>query len=431
MTGLIVDSAERAQTFWVDSGEGFEPLTASRIMELVQAGKIDVESLLRILPDAPAKPLRNFLTELVWAAQREHRASDIDMVPNDHFRLAFDHAPIGMARSDLAGRITDINPALESLLGYSKAELVGRSVGDLSDDEDRKSELRMTNKFLSGEITEFQVEKRFRKKDGSYVDTMMALSLVRDHSNTPQEAFAQILELTDLKQKVETQKVLEKVTSRASMARGLAHDYGNILNVIAGSVATFETIEHPVVEKQLDKIDGAIKAATHLTRQLKELGKTIENEGQSVPIDDTLLASKTMLTAMLGDKAELSFQLAAPLARISLSIGPFHQLINNLSGNAGQAMPKGGTLTVRTWVDETESELQCCLEFSDTGVGMDATAKEHAFETFFTTRSKEGGSGLGLALVHTIVSSSGGAITIKDNSPCGTTFAMKWPIEED
>ena len=52
--------------------------------------------------------------------------------------------------------------------------------------------------------------------------------------------------------------------------RGLAHDYGNILNVIAGSVAIFETIDHPMVEKQLDKIDGAIKAATHLTRQLKE-----------------------------------------------------------------------------------------------------------------------------------------------------------------
>ena len=91
----------------------------------------------------------------------------------------------------MAGRITDINPAFEKLLGYSKSELVGRGVGDLSDEEDRKSELRMANKFLS-ENYSFQVEKRFRKKDGSYVDTMMALSLVRDHSNTPQEAFAQL-----------------------------------------------------------------------------------------------------------------------------------------------------------------------------------------------------------------------------------------------
>ena len=426
-----MESTERVQTFWVDFGEGFQPMIASKVMQKVQAGEISVESLIRILPDAPAKPLRNFLTELVWATQREHRASELDMKPNDHFRLAFDHAPIGMARSDLAGRITDINPAFEKLLGYSKSELIGRGVGDLSDEEDRKSELRMANKFLSGEITQFQVEKRFRKKDGSYVDTMMALSLVRDHSNTPQEAFAQILELTDFKQRVEAQKVLEKATSRASMARGLAHDYGNILNVIAGSVAIFETIDHPLVEKQLEKIDGAIKAATHLTRQLKELGKTIENAGQSVPLDDTLRASKTMLTAMLGDESELVFELSAPLAHISLSVGPFHQLINNLSGNAGQAMSEGGTLTVKTWIDDTGPQIECCLEFSDTGVGMDPEARERAFEAFFTTRSKEGGSGLGLALVHTIVSSSGGTISIKDNTPKGTTFSMRWPLEED
>jgi len=426
-----VDSTERVQTFWVDSGEGFQPMTASKVMEKVQAGEVSVESLLRILPDAPAKPLRNFLTELVWATQREHRASELEMKPNDHFRLAFDHAPIGMARSDLAGRITDINPAFEKLLGYSKSELIGRGVGDLSDEEDRKSELRMANKFLSGEISQFQVEKRFRKKDGSYVDTVMALSLVRDHSNTPQEAFAQILELTDFKQRVEAQKALEKAMSRASMARGLAHDYGNIFNVIAGSVAVFETIDHPMVEKQLDKIDGAIKAATHLTRQLKELGKTIENEGQSVPLDDTLRASKAMLTAMLGDDSELVLNLSAPLARISLSIGPFHQLINNLSGNAGQAMTGGGTLTVKTWIDDDGPQIECCLEFSDTGVGMDREARERAFEAFFTTRSKQGGSGLGLALVHTIVSSSGGSISITENTPTGTTFSMRWPLEED
>ena len=426
-----MDSTERVQTFWVDSGEGFQPMTASKVMEKVQAGEVSVESLLRILPDAPAKPLRNFLTELVWATQREHRASELEMKPNDHFRLAFDHAPIGMARSDLAGRITDINPAFEKLLGYSKSELIGRGVGDLSDEEDRKSELRMANKFLSGEISQFQVEKRFRKKDGSYVDTVMALSLVRDHSNTPQEAFAQILELTDFKQRVEAQKALEKAMSRASMARGLAHDYGNIFNVIAGSVAVFETIDHPMVEKQLDKIDGAIKAATHLTRQLKELGKTIENEGQSVPLDDTLRASKAMLTAMLGDDSELVLNLSAPLARISLSIGPFHQLINNLSGNAGQAMTGGGTLTVKTWIDDDGPQIECCLEFSDTGVGMDREARERAFEAFFTTRSKQGGSGLGLALVHTIVSSSGGSISITENTPTGTTFSMRWPLEED
>ena len=423
-------SAERVQTFWVDTGEGFQPLTAAKIMARVQSGDISVESPLRILPDAPPKPLRNFMTELVWAAQREHLDSELDMVPNDHFRLAFDHAPIGMARSDLAGRITDINPALEKLLGYSKSELIGRGVSELSDEEDRKSELRMANKFLSGEITQYQVEKRFRKKDGSYVDTMMALSLVRDHSNTPQEAFAQILELTDLKQKVEAQKILEKAVSRASMARGLAHDYGNILNVISGSVAIFESIEHPIVEKQLDKIDGAIKAAAHLTKQLKELGKTTQNTGDSVPLDDTLKASKTMLMAMLGDRADLTLDLAAPSARVSLSAGPFHQLINNLSNNAGQAMPEGGTLTIRTWVDDSEPQRQCCLDFSDTGVGMDPETRERAFETFFTTRSKEGGSGIGLALAHTIVSGSGGTIAIRDNLPHGTTFSMRWPIDE-
>ena len=86
---------------------------------------------------------------------------------------------------------------------------------------------------------------------------------------------------------------------------------------------------------------------------------------------------------------------------------------------------------MKTWIDDAGPQIDCCLEFLDTGVGMDPEARERAFEAFFTTRSKEGGSGLGLALVHTIVSSSGGTISIQENTPRGTTFSMRWPLEED
>ena len=108
-------------------------LTATAILARYRDGELNGDTPIRILKDAPAKPLRAYIQELVWEALREADNTHDKTAPSRHFQIAFEHAPIGMARSDLAGRITEVNPALANLLEYEADDLIGRRVGEISD----------------------------------------------------------------------------------------------------------------------------------------------------------------------------------------------------------------------------------------------------------------------------------------------------------
>ena len=419
-------------SFWVETDRGLEEFSAAEIFDKFREAEIDGETRLRILPDAPPKPLRLYLQELVWDTYRENTGGSLKQTPSEHFRLAFDHAPIGMARSDLAGRITEVNLALVNLLGYSFNELQGMRVGEVSDERDREEELKLAKLLLAGEIEKFQMEKRFRKKDGTVVETMMALSLVRDQMGAPQELLAQVLDLTDYKRKAQADEALESLKTRAALARGISHDYGNILNVILGAVTHLDLLDESRAVKPLEHIEGAVKAAKHLNKQLRALGMSVSPESdETIALDDTIRAGKGMIAALVGPQVALTLDLQAPGIRLGLGIGPFHQIINNLAGNAGQAMADGGSLTVSTYVEVRNSCRWWCLDFADTGHGIDAETKVRVFEPFFTTREESGGSGLGLALVHGITAASGGIIEIKDTSGGGTTFSLRWLCDSE
>ena len=105
----------------------------------------------------------------------------------------------------------------------------------------------------------------------------------------------------------------------------------------------------------------------------------------------------------------------------------------NLAVNARDAMPQGGTLTISAWRElapEPANSDQVVVEIKDTGVGMSPSILDRAFEPFYTTKGSHSGTGLGLAMVHGIVTQSGGVITVASEEGLGTTFTMRFACSQ-
>jgi len=268
---LSEEKKKQGARYWLRHEDQFVELSATEVVERFRQGLIDGETSVQVSKDAPSKPLRLYLQELVWDAFRDSTGRRVEISPPEHFKIAFEHAPIGMARSDLAGRITDVNHALVKLLGYSIEELIGSRVGEISDERDRPEEIRLGMSLLAGEIDSYQMEKRFRSKEGKSIDTMLAISLVRDSSQAPQEVLAQVLDLTDYKSHARELEAKERLVALTKLSAGIAHDYGNILNVILGASCRLEMTNNPEVSEPVEIIEGAVKAAVHLNRNFKHL----------------------------------------------------------------------------------------------------------------------------------------------------------------
>jgi CheY-like chemotaxis protein len=160
----------------------------------------------------------------------------------------------------------------------------------------------------------------------------------------------------------------------------------------------------------------------------------------SAPVDlnDIATGIEEMLHRTLGDQISLELSLEAGLRPVHANPGQIEQLIVNLAVNARDAMPAGGKLSIETTnisVDAGHAKERpelapgeyVRLRVSDTGIGMDPQARDHAFEPFFTTKQKGSGTGLGLATVYAVVTRAGGTIHIYSEPDLGTSISAMFP----
>ena len=208
MRGAPISSAfnkadrQRTHTFWVGDGDAVRAMRADELLDAFEAGELPGDTPVRIVRDAPPRPLHRYATELVWTV---HQLRSEAQVVDDHsdgsmFAAAFEGAPIGMVLSDLLGRIRHANAAFCALVGYAHDDLCALSVGQISDARDRAQEIALGNRLLAGELDRFQVEKRFRTKAGAVIDTVTSIALVRHTDGSPGWIVAHVMDITAVKQ---------------------------------------------------------------------------------------------------------------------------------------------------------------------------------------------------------------------------------------
>jgi two-component system, cell cycle sensor histidine kinase and response regulator CckA len=232
----------------------------------------------------------------------------------------------------------------------------------------------------------------------------------------------------------------QKLESLGLLAGGIAHDFANLLTVILTSTSLASArSQDPLVNEELTAISGAAERGALLTRQLLAISRTHPLTLQAIDLGERLRSLASLLQRILPERIalELSDDGAPALAQGDPS--QLDQVLMNLCINARDAMPDGGVLRVRTEVVDHDPAAPpgehrgpwVAVSVADSGGGMPPEVVERIFEPFFTTKPDRAGTGLGLAVVFSIVRQHHGAIACTSTVGAGTTFRVLLPLARD
>jgi signal transduction histidine kinase/CheY-like chemotaxis protein len=227
----------------------------------------------------------------------------------------------------------------------------------------------------------------------------------------------------------------QKMQAVGLLAGGVAHDFNNLLTIIASFV---QALPHTVSNEERTRFTNealdAVDRGHVLTANLLALGRLESVTSKRVDIDDEIQRLEPMLRRLMGSRVDVRLSLASKSVS-ELPASAITQVLLNLGGNARDAMPDGGTLTIRT--TRTTSSApgaggdHVLLEVTDTGTGMDAATLQRAFEPYFTTKPVGKGSGFGLAGVYGLMQLVGGDVMLDSVLGRGTTVRVRLPIQHD
>jgi two-component system cell cycle sensor histidine kinase/response regulator CckA len=346
----------------------------------------------------------------------------------------FRDAPMGVAFADAQGVISDANAAMAKFFGASAA-LAGRNFGALVDAGDRAQVMALIAKAAAGEMGLKAIELRGLKAPNG--EERMAELLASPMAGKT------ILYLVD----VSEQKALEtkfaqsqKMQAVGQLAGGVAHDFNNLLTVIIGN-CEFLLMRHQAGDPSFKEINevhqNALRAAA-LVSQLLAFSRKQTMQPKVLALGEVIGELAQMLRRLVGEGITLTVERDPDLWPVHADEAQLGNAIINLVVNARDAMPSGGTVTIKT-ANESVSQASALgtaimpagdyvrIEVGDTGTGMSKEIQSKIFDPFFTTKPVGQGTGLGLATVYGIVKQSGGFITVDSEPGHGTCFKIYLP----
>jgi len=353
---------------------------------------------------------------------------------------AIEQSPVSIVITDAAGNIEFVNSTFSQITGYSYAEAIGSNPRIMKSGETPAEEYRQLWETISkGGV--WRGEFHNRKKNGELFREQATIAPVRNADDVITHYVAVKEDITERK-KLEAQlRQAQKMEAIGTLAGGIAHDFNNILSAIIGfTELAMDTVENDSrAYSDLQQVLNAGRRAKELVFQILTFSRQREQKQKS-PVNIKHLAKEVLklIRASLPTNIEIrdNLQSSSPVNADPTQI---HQVLMNLCTNAGHAMQeKGGMLTIvvadilldSNFTDrypELTPGPYLKLTVSDTGCGMPADVLERIFDPFFSTKADGEGTGLGLSMVHGIVKSHGGTITVYSEPGQGTTFNILLP----
>ena len=353
--------------------------------------------------------------------------------------MAVEQSAEAIVVTDLEGTILYVNPAFETISGYSVEEAVGKNPRILhSGIHDESFYKKMWGTLGRGEIWTGHFINR--RKNGSVYEEDATISPVRDPSGDIISFVAVKRDVTRMVSLEKQVRMAQKMESVGTLAGGIAHDFNNALTGIIGfgEMLKLRIANDPKALSDLDEVFRGAERASVLTRQLLTFARRQVIDLANLDLNDVVTGLVKLLRKVTREDIEIRTLLAEGLPTIRADQGQVEQVLMSLSLNARDAMPGGGQLVVETqeaWLDEEyvkqypymKSGRYAVLSVSDTGMGMDEETRERIFEPFFTTKGPDKGTGLGLAVVYGIVKQHNGFIHVYSEPGKGTTFRTYFP----
>jgi len=422
--------------------EGHAPVIRQLVVPVIRGGKIvailGVGNKVTDYQDSDVQVIQQ-LAESAWETVVRKRAEE----EIKKFRTISEKAVHGNAIADLEGNLIYLNDYFARVHGYEVEELLGKSLS-LFHNESQLAEVTRINEQLIRNGAYEPMEIWHCHRDGSEFPMLMSGVVLRDEDGEPQFLVATAIDITDRVKLEDQLRQTRKLEAIGTLAGGIAHDFNNVLYSILGNVdlAMMKLPPSNPAQKNLKEVAMAGQRAANLVRQILTFAR--ETGKRRGPVDVVVILKEVvkLLRSTIPATIEILHEIDTTRSKVMADPTEIHQVIMNLCANAGQAMKQGpGVLDVRLQelaVDEylarqnpdLEQGPHLVLSVSDTGPGIPPEVQEHIFEPFFTTKESGEGTGLGLAVVHGIVTDLGGVINVNSTHGRGTVFKVYLPLLE-
>lgn len=337
-----------------------------------------------------------------------------------------------------------LNRTGEELLGYSRAELIGKTDHDIFPVDQADQFLARDLLALGSGSPVVTVEEQVTTRHNGARSLRTIKVPVRDEAGKPQFLLGFAEDITERKAIEQQLRQAVKMEAVGQLTGGIAHDFNNLLGIVIGNldIAADHAAGNTALRDCLQEaLNGALRGA-ELTRRLLAFSRNQPLQPAVVDLNAGLSQIAKMLRRTLGEQIVVELHPGADLWPVIADPAQMDEAILNLAINARDAMPNGGTLSIETinvYLDEDyvaqnpDAKVGDYVQLatSDTGSGMGRQVIERCFEPFFTTKGVDKGSGLGLSMVYGFVRQSGGHIKIYSELGHGTSVKIYLPRVRD
>lgn len=359
-----------------------------------------------------------------------------------------DSSPIPIARLDKESRVMECNRAFRRLMQNAVGEETPlRLMSLLGEDQQKIIALRLASSFR-GEVPPDPVELEIHLPGGNRITVSLYMSLMPDTEGGDEYVMVHAIDTTEQKNLEMRFAHSQKMQAVGQLAGGVAHDFNNLLTAMIG-FCDLLLMRHPAGDPSfadIMQVKQNANRAANLVRQLLAFSRRQTLQPKLLDITDTLAELSNLIRRLIGENIALNMIHGRDLWNVRADQGQLEQVIINLAVNARDAMPGGGTLTIRTGNVTVSREHPVDPDFSapsqedtiadgeyvrieiiDTGEGIANDLREKIFEPFFSTKEVGHGTGLGLATVYGVIKQTGGYVFVKSRLNLGTTFALFIP----
>jgi|GEM_PF-631504 len=329
-------------------------------------------------------------------------------------------------------RILYVNEAFSRITGYPPDEVIGRSPRFMRGPEtDPQALAAVRAALVAGEP--IRIELCNYRRDGQPIWIDLSITPVIGAGERVSHFIAIQRDITERKQLEAKLLQSQKLESIGRLAGGIAHDFNNLLTAIGGYAdLVLDVVDDAGVRADIAEIRKGVDRASALTGQLLAFARRQPHSPRALELNGVVAQIEKLLQRLLGPDIALRTTLTTAPTPVVADRNQIEQVLINLAVNARDAMPRGGTLTIRTAITpDPEVGEVVRLTVADSGSGMSEDVLAHAFEPFFTTKGPGQGTGLGLATCYGIVRQHGGRISIDSAAGAGTTITVELPARGD
>ena len=358
---------------------------------------------------------------------------------------AMEQSPASIVITDTAGTIEYVNPRFTDMSGYGSTEVIGKNPRILKSGETSAEEYEALWSTITGGKT-WRGRLHNRRKDGSLYWVSVSISPITDSAGTVTH-FIGIQE--DITERLEAEQQLwqsQKVESLGNLAGGIAHDINNMLLPIQAltEMTMKELPEDSRGRGRLAKVVDASVRAKDLVSQILAFSRKEEAKREEIDLTEVVSEAIGLLRSTLPSSMEIRDNLMDPPCTVLADPSQIHAVLMNLGANSADAMEgRTGHLDINlhpAQLDERDylttpnlsaNRRYVLMRVKDNGCGIDEEVLNRVFDPFFTTKVVGEGTGLGLSVVHGIITKHDGAIRIRSKAGKGTTFEIFLPLSED